>query len=78
MGSPLLHPAFLLVGVHVSLLKELLAGGKARNLSLPAVILLWGDSFPLLTTKATGGGLVKISLRNSGVCWVLVWDQCCV
>lgn len=68
MGSPLLQPASPLVHVHVSLLEGLLAGAEARNLSLPAVVLLWVGNFAPLTAKAAGGGLVKIiSLRNSGV-----------
>lgn len=67
MGSPLPQPASPLVHAPMSLLEELLAGAEARNLSLPAVILLWVGNFAPLTTKAPGGGLVKISLRNSGV-----------
>lgn len=45
----------------MSLLEELLAGAEARDLSLPAVILLWVGNFAPLTTEATGGGLVKIA-----------------
>ena len=66
-GQPPPTASLQLVHVHVSLLEGLLAGAEARNLSLPAVILLWAGNFAPLTTKATGGGLVKISLRNSGV-----------
>ena len=58
MGSPLPQLASPLVDVHMSLLK---AGAEARDLSLPAVILLWIGSFAPLTTEATGGGLVKIA-----------------
>lgn len=61
MGSPLPQLASPLVDVHMSLLEELLAGAEARDLSLPAVILLWVGNFAPLTTEATGGGLVKIA-----------------